>query len=290
MGEAGSSTMRSHKGAAEEEMPRPARPVRVEPLPIEPQITELTEQARLPRAVAVVSAASEAATATADERERYWSAYYRKLVDAPDWLDYSNERVQSQTFSLALEAAGPLVGRRCLDLGCGWGRFTVGLHALGADVTGIDLVSAFIERNRTLHRDIRWHSGSLPDAAFEKALGTFDAVFAVEVLQLMPFRQTVASMWRLLRPGGRIVASVPNRLCAIVASVVERFEGRYDPPSADDVRATLADLPDLETWAYRGLHFREDQRLFPYSTSTWTQDTTWAIEPNRLVFVAQKKI
>jgi len=38
------------------------------------------------------------------------------------WLDYSNDRVQAQSLSLAIEAAGPIKGKLVFDLGCGWGH------------------------------------------------------------------------------------------------------------------------------------------------------------------------
>jgi hypothetical protein len=36
-------------------------------------------------------------------QEQFWSCYYGEIVKkANPWLDYSNERVQAQTFGLAL--------------------------------------------------------------------------------------------------------------------------------------------------------------------------------------------
>ena len=53
------------------------------------------------------------------EQEKFWRRYYEAMhfaeEDKPSpWLDLSNERVQAQHFGLALEATGPVHGRRCL--------------------------------------------------------------------------------------------------------------------------------------------------------------------------------
>src|SRR4051812_8961732 len=75
-----------------------------------------------------------------EERERFWSEYYRRLVDGGEELDYSNDKVQAQTFGFALASAGPLGGLQCLDFACGAGRFARVLAAFGAHVTGVDLI------------------------------------------------------------------------------------------------------------------------------------------------------
>lgn len=57
------------------------------------------------------------------DRESFWAEYYEGVARKGEpWLDYSNERVQAQTFGLVLEALGALSGRSCLDVGCGVGQ------------------------------------------------------------------------------------------------------------------------------------------------------------------------
>src|SRR5215211_4363657 len=134
------------------------------------------------------------------ELEDHWASYYRGVVeDGKPWLDYSNGRVQAQTFALALEGAGPVTGLRCLDVGCGWGQLTRVLGALGAaEPTGMDIVPDLITSLQETHPGQRWICGSPTDEALLESLGTFDVVFAVEVLQVVPFEPAVKALWKLV--------------------------------------------------------------------------------------------
>jgi len=225
-----------------------------------------------------------------EDRSSFWVRYYREIVARKNpWLDYSNERVQAQTFALSLEAAGAVLGRRCLDIGCGWGQFSLCLAALGAaEVTGIDAMADLIAQHRKHHPDLRWTTGNVRDPAFRESLGTLDLVFLLEVLQYMPIRETIHGLWESLAPGGRLVAMVPNRECPIIQGAVARFEGKYAPPSPAELAAVLGDLPTCAFWRMRGLTFQEDQRHLPYAVSPWTARPAWDTPPNRLLVVAEK--
>jgi len=220
----------------------------------------------------------------------YWTAYYDRVHhDGRPWLDYSNERVQAQSFALALEAAGPVSGRRCLDVGSGQGQFPKVLLALGATrVTAVELVAATVERCRAEAPAIDWRAGDAAAPASYEGLGTFEVVTALEVLQYVPFEATVGRLFSLVEPGGRLVGIVPNRACPLVSRPIERFEGRYGAALAADVTRTLAALPGVSQWTYRGLHFGKDQRVAPYAPSAWTTATDWAEAPNRFLFVATR--
>src|SRR5262245_48526809 len=48
------------------------------------------------------------------DQRAYWESHYRDLfARGTSWLDYSNERVQLETFGLSLDASGGVTGRRC---------------------------------------------------------------------------------------------------------------------------------------------------------------------------------
>ena len=58
-------------------------------------------------------------------KESQWHEYFEGVFrDAGPWLNYPNPQCQTQTWALALEAAGPVAGRRCLDVGCGRGNLS----------------------------------------------------------------------------------------------------------------------------------------------------------------------
>ena len=107
-------------------------------------------------------------------------------------------------------AACDLEGRRVLDLGCGLGTYMTAFQRHTPHVFGLDVE---LERLQTAHSNgIR----GMVDAVGERmpyADDTFDVVFSNEVLEhVTDDRATVAEVVRILRPGGRAVIFVPNRL------------------------------------------------------------------------------
>jgi 2-polyprenyl-3-methyl-5-hydroxy-6-metoxy-1,4-benzoquinol methylase len=225
------------------------------------------------------------------EREQFWIEYYRNILfTGKPWLDYSNERVQIQTFATALEAAGPVEGRRCLDAGCGRGQFARALLGLSAShVTGIDIVPELLRWNTDATPSLCWLCGSIQDPAFTARLGEYDLVFLLEVLQYLPLVPALAALWPHVAFGGRLVAVVPNAECAIAARARARFGFGYDPPRPADITAALTALPDAQYWAIRGMFFREDQTIGPYELSSWDTELRSRTVPNRVQFVVLKR-
>jgi 2-polyprenyl-3-methyl-5-hydroxy-6-metoxy-1,4-benzoquinol methylase len=225
-------------------------------------------------------------------QEAWWRDYYHDLYarESKTWLDLSNEAVQAQTFALAIEAAGAIGTRRCLDVGCGHGQLStclVGLRA--AEVVGVDVVPETIESCRGRFPDVRWECGSPSDETFVRSLGTFDIIFLVEVLQYLDWETTLLSLWESVRAGGRIVGVVPNRDNSIVRSTMSRFKGTYLPPGPSELVALVAKLHAVESWAYRGVDFQADQRLVPYESHPWSVASESSIPANRLVFAIKKE-
>jgi SAM-dependent methyltransferase len=106
-----------------------------------------------------------------------------------------------------LPARRPL---RCLDLGCGTGRFTAHLVRLGLDVHGLDLSPAAV---RAARRNV---PGATFDRADIEATGLPDASWDVVVLSgvlhhFPDMGPALAECARLLRPGGRLLAYDPHR-------------------------------------------------------------------------------
>ena len=224
------------------------------------------------------------------ELEDYWATYYRGVVEggAP-WLDYSNGRVQAQTFALALEGAGPVHGLRCLDVGCGWGQLTRVLGALGAvEPTGMDIVPELIAKLAESHPAYRWICGSPTDEALLATLGSFDVVFAVEVLQAVPIGPAVAALWQRVAPGGRLVGVVANGQCPIVQRTQQRFPDRYLGLDVAAVTSVIEQLGDVAAFGFRGMFFQEDQTLVPYRAGPWSTAPAWDDPPNRIQFVVQR--
>ncbi|NYH55324.1 ubiquinone/menaquinone biosynthesis C-methylase UbiE [Nocardiopsis arvandica] len=107
--------------------------------------------------------------------------------------------------------AGDVTGHRILDAGCGAGPLSAALRDRGADVTGIDASAAMLAlARRRLGDDADLHVADLSDP-LPFADGAFDDVVASLVLHyLQDWGPTLAEMRRVLRPGGRLIASVQH--------------------------------------------------------------------------------
>ncbi|MFD9723638.1 class I SAM-dependent methyltransferase [Streptomyces sp. NPDC059072] len=111
--------------------------------------------------------------------------------------------------------AGDVRGRRILDAGCGSGPLSAALRDLGADVTGLDVSSGMLEQaRRRLGDDVALHVADLRDP-LPFTDGAFDDVVASLVLHyLEDWGPTLAELRRVLRPGGRLIASVDHPFVA----------------------------------------------------------------------------
>jgi len=104
-----------------------------------------------------------------------------------------------------VELLAPRAGERVLDAGCGLGRTTAQLTALGCVVTGVDRESTSLEQARLAAPDAEFMRGDLRQF---KPKAPFDAVLAAGVLHWLGSIDEAAALaatW--LRPGGRIAAS-----------------------------------------------------------------------------------
>jgi ubiquinone/menaquinone biosynthesis C-methylase UbiE len=110
-------------------------------------------------------------------------------------------------------------GARWLDAGCGSGVFTNVMVAKGAAVVAVDASPAMLEQARRAVAD------SAADVTFavvktiEKLpfpSESFDGVICLSVLEyVMAPKKAVRELHRILKPGGQILATVPNSRSAI---------------------------------------------------------------------------
>jgi ubiquinone/menaquinone biosynthesis C-methylase UbiE len=144
----------------------------------------------------------------------------------------SNARLLSQTLHRLI---GPIEGKRFLDAGSGDGQVS----------------AAFMDRNRVVCSDF---SAGMARRAMKRGAGgvacdllalpfadaSFDLAICVEVVQCTPDPEAVAGeLLRVLRPGGRLLMTTPNKHSAL------RRVNRLLRPSRSEVAPRLAATGDF---------------------------------------------
>ena len=149
-----------------------------------------------------------------------------------------------------------------LDVGCGLGQFSERLADRGADVTACDLGDNLVRR--TVER-AGCHGVQADCLALVEVFGaeSFDAVISSECIEHTPApREALRQMAGVLRPGGLLAVSTPNRVWqpvvrAATALRLRPFDGLENFSTWSEIRETL-DESGVEIVRETGLH------LFPF--------------------------
>src|SRR3954469_7201094 len=193
-----------------------------------------SEQTRMSETRYPVRLASRTAVKT------FYEDVWAELPDDPEPWAWERRR--------ALLLAEARRGERVLDLGCGAGRFVAALREAGAEAVGVEVAEAALERARVNApgADLRLLEA---DGSVPLAHGSVDLVWCSEVLEhAADVAQLLLEARRVLRPGGRLLVTVPfhgrvkGALIALTA-----FERHFDPMgqhlryfTARSLAATLA--------------------------------------------------
>jgi SAM-dependent methyltransferase len=105
----------------------------------------------------------------------------------------------------------PKAGRRTLDLGCGEGRLSRDLKALGHEVVGLDASATMLAAAREADPSIETHLADA--AALPFGDGAFDCVIAFMCLHdIDDFAATIRESARVLEPAGRLCLAIVHPL------------------------------------------------------------------------------
>jgi len=103
-------------------------------------------------------------------------------------------------------------GMAVADLGCGHGGLLRELRLMDSTLrlTAIDLSPVRVKNARARVPDATVHVGDIEDLPFGDA--AFEAAFATEVMEHLPDPvKALKEIWRILKPGARLLVSLPNR-------------------------------------------------------------------------------
>jgi SAM-dependent methyltransferase len=193
-----------------------------------------------------------------DELSERYEEHHR-TARSPDFVFGGEER----TDLFRRLVGGP--GRRVLDLGCRYGALTRA-YAEGNDVVGVDVDREALREAAKLGIETRVANVEQPLAFDDES---FDVVVAGELLEhVRDPERLVAEARRLLRPGGRLVGSVPNayrllnRLRFLVGLPPERDPTHLHMFTPRDVAALLGSFEDVEIRLISSRFLRLHPRLF----------------------------
>ena len=193
------------------------------------------------------------------------TARFDELMD-----DYD---VARRTDVLVAEFLGPanVSGKLVLDAGCGVGGLTRALVAGGAHVVALDIGARLAATTRSRYR-CDAIVGTI--TALGIAANTFDAVLSSEAIEHTPDpKAAVLELYRVVKPGGHLVVSTPNRLWqapvrAASALGLRPFDGFENFLWPTQLRRVL-ERAGARVEQHRGLH------LWPFQIRPLRRASRW---------------
>lgn len=134
-----------------------------------------------------------------------------------------------------IEPLLPPVSPRVLEVGCGTGRTLAHLKRTGRAswTCGVELVASVAREATELDQLL---IGDIESLALPIASASIDLILLLDVLEhLVDPWEVMARLAPLLRPGGHVIASIPNvRHYSVVAPLLLRGRWRYVPAGVLD--------------------------------------------------------
>lgn len=130
-----------------------------------------------------------------------------------------------------LRVVGPVGGLRLLDLACGNGYLARRFARMGARVIGVDASAAMIERARAREAEhplgISYHAGDAGRMEMVDRASVDAVVCNMALMDIEDAAGAIQEVGRILRPGGRFVASLGHPCFDIInasAWAIERMD------------------------------------------------------------------
>ena len=174
-----------------------------------------------------------------------WHARATASVATGDIKKWVNTELDKLAWYSTIEAIGECGNAdkiaTALDVGFGWGRIVVGMKRFYPNlaIDGVELTPEFVSRANELAaalqlRDLTLKQGDILQTPLRDAY--YDLVYATRVLHYIEDKPAALSkLFSATKPGGKIVALIPNRLNPIQSMT---YDHALYPPTklANDIR------------------------------------------------------
>ena len=195
---------------------------------------------------------------TPDQKDKmYFFETFASDFDSKMNMYDTNKRIHVIFNALLTEN---IEGKKLLDAGCGTGWFSAKAVERGADVTSMDLGEQLLDQVKKKCRSTTI-CGSILEMPFPN--NTFDIVISSEVIEHVPDPiKAIHEMHRVLKPGGSLVLTTPNKLWFFAIWIANTFklrpyEGLENWLSQRRLKSTLKSC-GFDIIQFNGIH------LFPF--------------------------
>jgi ubiquinone/menaquinone biosynthesis C-methylase UbiE len=141
---------------------------------------------------------------------------------------------------------------RCLDVGCGDGKFTSALPSEVKDVLGIDYSERAVHFAKNLVPEATFLVADAAHLCFKDE--TFDVVTCLDVMEHLPKykrERTIKEMYRVIKRRGIFIFSVPSKNMPLI----KKHYTHFDKADFSKILARVLQLDDEITFVGCGVYY-----------------------------------
>ena len=162
--------------------------------------------------------------------DKYWEQGYFHL-DFGDKTNYKRDFEELRLRDLSIFSLGDIKNKRILDIGCGYGLYSLTFLKLGAkEVCGQDILEEVVKINAKKCKKEGFDNfvgkvGDCTNLQFEES--TFDLIFSGDVFEHISDIQKenfINEAYRVLKPGGLFTIKTPNKNYLQLTNLLHRIK------------------------------------------------------------------